>query len=200
MHCGLEGFFTVCRTQCVWLSAMGGQLVHGTQSFQTRFKPLRGLSGAGGVQRGKMPSFTLLGTLTATCYKTQTLSSIKFCGTHLAPTAALIRAKCPDNANVDLCCFQALCFGLEFIFNPGSLFWPPGANSIDVSNHNSHLMFWLFTMSAFSVQKWVYLCNYSLPSLRIVVCFHFLHKLLGTGCITASMMDTFNQPSFGDVH
>lgn len=119
MHCGLEGFFTVCRTQCVWLSAMGGQLVHGTQSFQTRFKPLRGLSGVGGGQRGKMPSLTLLGTLTATSYKTQTLSS-KFCWTHLAPTAALIRAKYPDNANVDLCCFQALCFGLEFIFDPES--------------------------------------------------------------------------------
>lgn len=180
MHCGLSSIFAVCRTQCVWLSAMGGQLVHGTQSFQTRFKPRRGLSGEqtrGSRQRGKMPSLTLLGTLTATSYKTQTLSSIKFCFTRLAPTVALIRAKYPDDSNVGLCCVQALCFGLEFIFDPGPLFWPPGANRIDVSNHNTHWMFWLFTMLAFSVQMWVYLCNYSLPSLRIVVSFHLLHKL-----------------------
>lgn len=65
------------------------------------------------VWRGKC--LLSVGMLTATSYKTQTLSSTKCCWTHLAPTATLIRAKYPDNTNVGLCCFQTPCFGLEFI-------------------------------------------------------------------------------------
>lgn len=122
---------------CVTLSTIGGQLVLWDPDFPDKVWSHRGRE-----QRGRTPSIPLLGTITATCCKTQTLCPIEFCWTRLAPTAALIRAKYADKANIGLCCFS------HSVFWSGIHLWPwcsasasQRKNRIHISSYCTRFMF-----------------------------------------------------------